>query len=197
MNEQNDAAITVYDLKTLSVFKIAYFSVLGVNLAIALMSLVAYGAGWFSALIGIELGWGELVAGLAGNLVIGPALSAVYLIFGNWVWKKIQPNAADIQIEFTSSDTMFHALTPDTIYRVLTFCMKGFVVVFGVLLGLFLLVGLLFSGLDGWQQTLGIAFLSAVVLTFVPYIWAYIYMLGSYVTKGITNAFGWGRIETR
>jgi len=197
MNQQNDAAITLYDLKTLSVFKIAYFSVLGVNIAIALLSLVAYGAGWFSTLMGIELSWGELIAGVVGNLVVGPALSAVYLILGCWVWKKIQPNATDVGIEFTSSDRMFHTLTPDTIYRVLTFCAKGFVVVFGVLLGLFLLVGLLFSGSDGLAKTLGYAFLSAVVLTFVPYIWAYIYMLGSYVTKGITKAFGWGHIETR
>ena len=196
MDEQNNTEITVYDLKTRSIFKIAYFSALGVFLTMMPIIFAVLGASGFFATANIEFSWGEMVAVIAVNLIVGPAMWAVYLIFGNWVWKKFQPNAMDTEIEFTSHDKMFHSLTPDTIYRVLTFCSKGIVAVFGLFMGLILVFSLLFNGLDQAPYSLAAFSLMAVVLAFIPYIWAYFFKLGSYVTKGITARFGWGRIET-
>jgi len=199
MEKPATATPTLDALSSMSVFKIAFWSALGVYVPfIAFCMVLILADGIASPADDMPASWATFLI-LVGNLFLGPLIWAVFMIFGRWVYEKVYVKLDPVPLVFSGGGFCFHQLGRDSLYQMLVACGRGLMVVYGIFFGLIvllmLLMNLLAGTLDQSAILIGFAFIAAIILLLIPYVWAFFLALGGTLMKPLTRRLGWGQLE--
>jgi hypothetical protein len=191
--------IDLLGLRNRAYFKITFLSVLGFYIVFCVFGIVCIPFGLFDAPNSDEFSLLSVAFIFAVNIILGPVMWAAFLTGGNMLAKKVYKSSQDIKIEFTGNKAKFEEITPESLFRLLLNGCRGIITIYAAFFALILVFSMLLLLLTGeWTQlpiSIGVAFIFVLFLTIMPYVWAWIMSIGSYVTKPIVKRFGWGQLK--
>jgi len=189
------------DLSLGSVARISYFSVFGLYAAVATVALAFYAVAFFmDPRHGVANLW-QVPVGMVAMVIMAPFAWAGLLVGGFALQRRLRPAPEEAALAFTGEGADYPALESDSIYRFLTFCSRGVINVASALWAVALiaeLAGQLLAGHGLDYLYVGAKMVMvALGLLVGPYLWGWLFMMGSLIGKPVARRLGRGALSVR